>query len=51
MVKQNEDDIYLMVLIHGKLVDAGLWVCEDDSDDMYFGATTKEALLYFQAQN
>lgn len=49
-VKQGEDDIYLMTTIHAKLNDAGFWCGEDDEDDMYFGESTKQALLYFQAQ-
>jgi len=48
-VKQNEDDIYLMTTIHSRLNEAGFWAGEDDEDDMYFGESTKDALLYFQA--
>ena len=48
-VKQNEDDIYLMTTIHRRLNEAGFWAGEDDEDDMYFGQSTKDALLYFQA--
>ena len=48
-VAKGEDDIYLMTTIHAKLNDAGFWAGEEDEDDMYFGASTKDALLYFQA--
>ena len=51
LVKPHDDDIYLMTLVHSKLNDAGFWVGEDDEEDMYFGSSTKEALMYFQATN
>ena len=49
LVKKNDDDIYLMTTIHYKLNEAGFWAGEDDEEDMFFGETTKVALLYFQA--
>ena len=49
LVMKGEDDIYLMTIVHAKLNDAGFWAGEEDEDDMYFGASTMDALLYFQA--
>mmetsp|Transcript_800 Transcript_800/g.3021 ORF Transcript_800/g.3021 Transcript_800/m.3021 type:complete len:521 (-) Transcript_800:62-1624(-) len=48
-VTKGEDDIYLMTTIHAKLNDAGFWAGEEDEEDMFFGSSTKDALLYFQA--
>ena len=47
--RKNDDDIYLMTTIHYRLNEAGFWAGEDDEEDMFFGETTKVALLYFQA--
>lgn len=47
--KVGEDDIYLMSTIQEAMNDAGYWAGEEDEADMYFGASTQDALCYFQA--
>ena len=48
LLRNGDDDVYLMTLVHSALMENGFWCGEDDTEEMYFGKKTEEAVEYFQ---
>jgi protein disulfide-isomerase len=49
LCKLHDDDIYLMNTMHAAMNEHGFWAGEEDEGDFYFGPSTVDALIYFQA--
>ena len=48
LLRNGDNDVYLMTLVHSALMENGFWCGEDDTEEMYFGKKTEEAVEYFQ---
>ena len=48
LLRNGDNDVYLMTLVHAALMENGFWCGEDDTEEMYFGKKTEEAVEYFQ---
>ena len=48
LLRNGDNDVYLMTLSHAALIDNGFWPGEDDTEEMYFGKKTEEAVEFLQ---
>ena len=51
LLRNGDNDVYLMTLAHAALMESGFWCGEDDTEEMYFGKKTEEAVEFFQGAN
>jgi len=51
LLRNGDNDVYLMTLAHAALMESGFWCGEDDTEEMYFGKKTEEAVEIFQGAN
>ena len=47
LLRNGDNGVYLMTLVHSALME-WFWCGEDDTEEMYFGKKTEEAVEYFQ---